>query len=111
MKQQDSDRHGFQVPPKKEKKKQAAEDAATNPDENHPAWPDFIHTHRPATCKADATIFLTTAQLLDQLNTTCDCEWMDEELLFTRMKALGYTQHHVQGTDMHVWLIARAGPL
>lgn len=103
MKENQDDRHGFQVPTQKEKKKQAAE----IPEDNHPAWLDFTAAHKPAASKADATVLLTTAQLLEQLNNACDSLLYGESWLFRAMKALDYKLHQVPGTDLQLWMIGK----
>lgn len=70
----------------------------------HPGWEEFQKDHKPVGLRSEATEWLTTQAILDQLNTICPTEHYQAEDLYTYLKQAGYTLFPIAGSDVRVWL-------
>jgi hypothetical protein len=100
------DRKGFSVSSADQKDdapKSVMEEILLEPKE-HPAWPTFKENYFPAE-EHERPEFLTTAELLEILNSIADSYRYSEKSLYNELKNAGFKMLTPAPAGMFVWMV------
>jgi len=71
----------------------------------HPAWDDWIENHQPASEHDDKIEYMSSTQILDDLNRICDDEYYNQKDLYLALKEQNFKRLQPNPMGVNLWMV------